>query len=265
MFPIHDNIPSKTTPIINYIMIAICCIAFAVQLMAGNRGEQIVELYGMIPARVIADDEGDEFLVRPELGIVQTPFGYESVRLNRQIMPAAFGDLATLVTCIFLHGGWLHFLGNMWFLYIFGDNVEDRMGHVLYLLFYLAGGVLAGLSQILVDPSSLIPTIGASGAIAAVMGAYVMLYPKAIVETILPLPILFMVFPVPAPLFLGVWFFIQLFNGASGSIGGMSSGVAWWAHIGGFVVGFLAALGLNTLHWLNPPVPKEDRTNIHVV
>jgi membrane associated rhomboid family serine protease len=120
----------------------------------------------------------------------------------------------------------------------------------------LAGGFLASLSQLVVDPSSTIPTIGASGAIAAVMGAYVMLYPSAVVETLIPLPILFTTFPVPAPVFLGVWFILQVYNGVQ--IAG-SEGVAWWAHIGGFAFGFLVAAAMVAAHWASPPVPEEQR------
>ncbi len=228
------------------------------QLVFSQRSDEIVERWGMVPARVVSSDELDKTLLRPDRIVVER-FGRLEVRdVMRPVRPSAYGDVLTLITCIFLHGGWMHFLGNMWFLHIFGDNVEDRMGHMLYGVLYISGGVLASVAQIAVDPSSTIPTIGASGAIAAVMGAYVMLYPHAVVETLIPLPILFATFPIPAPLFLGVWFLIQLYNGTADQLGG-SAGVAWWAHIGGFVVGFIAAIGLNTVHWLNPPVPEEQQ------
>ena len=136
------------------------------------------------------------------------------------------------VTSQFLHGGWMHLIGNVWTLWIFGDNVEDRLGRVRYLLFYVIGGVLAGVVHTLSMRSSNIPTIGASGAIAAVMGAYMVLYPRARVVTILPIPILLMTFELPAVLFMGAWLWLQVASGAAGA-----GGVAWWAHVGGFLVG----------------------------
>ncbi len=260
MFPLHDDIPPRSTPFLTYGIIATCTIAFLIQLAAGDRNKELVEQWGMVPARVVNDAAGDRELLRDDVAVVVD--NYRQVaqvrEFKRPLLPSVPGDLLTLVTCIFLHGGWLHFLGNMWFLHIFGDNVEDRFGHVMYLLLYIGGGVLASLAQLAADPTSTIPTIGASGAIAAVMGAYVMLYPRAVIETVIPLPILFMSFPVPAPAFLGIWFVMQLYNGAA-SLAGNSEGVAWWAHAGGFAIGFLAAATLNTIHWLSPPVPQSER------
>jgi membrane associated rhomboid family serine protease len=146
----------------------------------------------------------------------------------------------------------MHFAGNMWFLHIFGDNVEDRVGHFLYACLYIGSGLIAGIAHLVSNPASAIPTIGASGAIAGVMGAYILLYPKAVVETIIPLPIVFTTFAVPAPVFLGIWFLMQLFNGASDS--GTSGGVAWWAHVGGFVAGLVAAGLLMVTRIATPPV-----------
>ena len=256
MFPLHDDIPPRTTPVVTYAMIAACSVVFIIQILAGNRGNQLVEQWGMVPARVVNSEEADARLVRHDFEVIRVNGVPAAREIVRPLERAAINDWLTLVTCIFLHGGWMHFLGNMWFLHIFGDNVEDRFGHTMYLLLYLAGGVLAGISQLLVDPSSTVPTIGASGAIAAVMGAYVMLYPSAVVETLIPLPILFTTFPVPAPVFLGVWFLLQIYNGVQ--IAG-SEGVAWWAHIGGFAFGFLIALAMVAMHWASPPVPEEQR------
>jgi membrane associated rhomboid family serine protease len=141
------------------------------------------------------------------------------------------------MTCIFLHGGWMHFLGNMWFLWIFGDNVEDRFGHWGYLAFYLLTGVAASIAHLVTELGSTIPTIGASGAIAGVMGAYLVSYPHARVMTLVPLLYIFYTTVLPAPVFLGIWFVIQFFQGVSQITAVETEGVAWWAHIGGFAVG----------------------------
>ncbi len=156
--------------------------------------------------------------------------------------------LLTILTCIFLHGGWMHFLGNMWFLYIFGDNVEDRFGHGGFLAFYLGCGVAASVAHLLTNPTSGVPTVGASGAIAGVMGAYFFLYPRAVVLTLIPIFVFLHLIVVPAWVFLGVWFLIQLFKGTV-SVG---AGVAWWAHIGGFAVGFLVSWALHVAGALRP-------------
>jgi membrane associated rhomboid family serine protease len=149
-------------------------------------------------------------------------------------------QIGTLFSSMFLHGGWFHVISNMWALYIFGDNVEDRMGHFRYLLFYLLCGVGAGLTHVFINSSSTVPTVGASGAISGVMAAYLVLFPHARVLTLVPW-IFFSVVQVPAVAYIGIWFVSQLFNGlfALALAGSMSTygGVAWWAHVGGFVVG----------------------------
>jgi len=159
------------------------------------------------------------------------------------VVPAHFHP-ATLITSQFLHGGVLHVGGNMLYLWIFGDNVEDRLGHVRFLFFYLFAGIAAALLQIFFNPFSTVPMIGASGAIAGVMGAYFVLYPQSRVLTVVFLLIIFDVVEIPAIFFLGIWFVMQLLNGV-GSIGvSMGGGTAFWAHVGGFVVGVLAGVGL---------------------
>jgi membrane associated rhomboid family serine protease len=169
----------------------------------------------------------------------------------------------TLLTCTFLHAGWLHFLGNMWFLFVFGDNVEDRLGHVAYFGFYLLGGVAASLAHYVTEPNSPIPTLGASGAIAAVMGAYLVLYPHARVLTLVPIVIFIQLLWLPAFIFLGIWFVIQLFQGVAATAGGAATGVAWWAHAGGFAVGAVGAWLMHRTHHDRPPVqrlrPGSDR------
>jgi membrane associated rhomboid family serine protease len=154
-----------------------------------------------------------------------------------------------------LHGGWLHFIGNMWFLHIFGDNVEDRLGHGLYAALFVGTGIVAGMTHLVTNLESPIVTIGASGAIAGVMGAYLILYPKAQVLAVVPLVILFPMIVVPAPVFLLVWFGMQFWNGATSFVAG-AGGVAWWAHIGGFAAGLAVALGLINLDKTEPPVDE---------
>ncbi len=209
----------------------------------------------MIPARVMADEMQERDLTIQRAELIQTPIGIQQ-RLSEQPMPKApLSDWATLITCMFLHGGLMHFAGNMWFLHIFGDNVEDRFGHLLYTLMYLCAGVIAGLTHLISDPASTIPTIGASGAIAGVMGAYILLYPRSVVETLIPLPIIFTTISVPAPIFLGIWFAMQVFQGANSDASG--GGVAWWAHVGGFLAGLIAAVALGATHVLSPPSTEE--------
>jgi membrane associated rhomboid family serine protease len=153
-------------------------------------------------------------------------------------------QILTIFTSMFMHGGWWHLIGNLWVLFIFGDNVEDRMGHFRYLVFYLLCGLAAALAHALVAPQSRVATIGASGAISGVMGGYLVLFPRARVLTFVPLFILPWLVEIPALIFIGLWFVSQLFNGlfsltASSAIS-TYGGVAWWAHVGGFVVGLLA-------------------------
>jgi membrane associated rhomboid family serine protease len=255
MIPLRDNIPARTTPYVNYAMIGLCGVVFFFQLSAAATGTSLAEQLGMIPKRV--------FHPHAEI-LIPIGGGY-----GRPVEPALVNDWLTLLTCTFLHGGWLHFLGNMLFLWIFGDNVEDRMGHLGYLVFYLAAGVAASASHLLTAADSPVPTVGASGAIAGVMGAYMLLYPHAKVLTLIPLFIIIEILVLPAPLFLGIWFLLQFFQGVA-SIGGVQvGGVAWWAHIGGFAVGFAVAAILRVAHWLKPPVktlrPNTDRITHYTI
>lgn len=156
--------------------------------------------------------------------------------LRHALVPAAFSP-EDLVTSMFLHGGWMHVLSNLWMLAIFGDNVEDRLGHLRFLGFYLAGGLASGLLHLATHWGSMVPTIGASGAIAAVMGGYLRLFPRARIKALVPVFIFLHVVELPAFLFLGIWFLIQLYSGVL-SLGAAFGGIAWWAHIGGFMAGF---------------------------
>ena len=176
-----------------------------------------------------------------ELGLSQE----DLIRFNNTfaLVPARLNDLPvhyaiSVVTSMFMHAGWFHILSNLWVLFIFGDNVEDRMGPIPYLIFYLLSGTAAALLQTFIFPGSSVPVIGASGAIAGVLGAYIFLFPSARVVTLIPIFLFISLIEVPALIFIGFWFVTQLFSGLA-SIGIESGGVAWWAHIGGFVVGLV--------------------------
>jgi membrane associated rhomboid family serine protease len=237
MIPLRDSVPSHHTPFINYILIALCSLAFYAQISSGDGGQEIIERYGMVPLRLTSPEAPATTLVREAY---QTPVGIVVQERRRELYQPPIDPWLTLITCIFLHGGWMHFIGNMWFLFIFGDNVEDRFGHIGYLIMYLGTGVAAGLCHLLTNAASPVPTIGASGAIAGVMGAYALLYPHARVYAVLPLFIFFKTFVLPAPIFLGIWFIFQIVNGMLAV--GASTGVAWWAHIGGFAAGLVVAI-----------------------
>jgi membrane associated rhomboid family serine protease len=211
VIPLRDTIPSRTVPFVNYILIGANVLAFLFELSLGPHLQAFVHVFGVVPERVLT-------IVAREPGLI-----------HYAVFP--------FFTSMFLHGGWLHLLGNMLYLYIFGDNVEDALGHVRYLLFYLGCGVVASLSHLALNLSSNIPTVGASGAIAGVLGAYFLLYPKARVVTLLIIFIFIKIVEIPAFLFLGLWFLFQFISGAVASASQGAGGVAWWAHIGGFAAG----------------------------
>lgn len=265
MIPLRDNIQPRTWPVVNYLLIGLCTVAFLIQLADQSDGQDhLVESLGMIPARVLHPGKAIE--VEEEVA-VPTQFGVEREVRVRKYAATPFSPWWTLLTCVFLHGGWMHFLGNMWFLHIFGDNVEDRFGHIGYLFFYLGAGIAASLAHLASAPGSTAPTIGASGAIAGVMGAYLMLYPHARVLAVLPIFIFAQVFVVPAPVFLVIWFLMQFFEGTFAITARQAGGVAWWAHIGGFVVGFVVAWIMERSGRVKPPVeiimPNTDRTQTY--
>lgn len=228
MIPLKDNIQARRTPVVNYTLIAVTGVVFLLQLSSGERGlPGLIDEFGMVPQRI----------VDPARTVVINVQG-RSYRLGDSAVP----PWLTMLTCIFLHAGWLHILGNMWFLYIFGDNVEDRLGRVGYLLFYVAAGITASGVQLIAQPESPYPTVGASGAIAGVMGAYFILYPRATVLTLIPIFIIIEIIVIPAPFFLGIWFLMQFLSQRIESSAGATGGVAWWAHIGGFLAGFAVGL-----------------------
>ena len=248
MLPIRDDVDSERFPFVNYAIIVACVIAFIVEMQAPQGAEEFVREYGMIPIRVTHPSES-RFLFETvnERGRVER----QVIELNSSIPP-----WMTLITCMFLHGGLMHIIGNMWFLYIFGDNVEDRFGHIGYAVMYLISGLSAGIMHIAADQNSFIPTVGASGAIAGVMGAYLLLFPRAVVLTLLPLGVFTRLIPIPAPVFLGFWFLFQVLSGFQTSP--ESGGVAWWAHVGGFAAGFLMTAILNNTGGLNPPARRRS-------
>jgi membrane associated rhomboid family serine protease len=212
MIPLRDDNPAQRIPVVTRAVILANVVAFAYEVSLGDSLGEFMREWGVVPGRLIASLAGDTSL------------------------PV---ELATVFTSMFLHGGWLHLIGNMWYLWIFGDNVEDRMGAVRYLLFYLAAGAIAALVHAALLPGSPIPTVGASGAIAGVLGAYAHAFPRARVLTLIPVFFFFQVVAIPALVLLGVWFLIQFISGTI-SFGSGSGGVAWWAHIAGFVFGFVA-------------------------
>ncbi|MCX7991415.1 MAG: rhomboid family intramembrane serine protease [Proteobacteria bacterium] len=214
MIPIKDNIPSKRVPYINYLLIFINILVFALELKAGNRIDDMIKNYAF---------HANE-LYHLFLGINDS-----------------FDPIKKIFTSMFMHGGFSHIFGNMLYLYIFGDNVEDRLGHFMYLFLYLTFGVFALLLQFFFNPLSNLPMLGASGAVSGVMGAYFIFYPRARVITLVPIFIFIQFIEVPAFFFLFFWFILQFLYGTLSIYGG-SMGVAWWAHIGGFVAGFLFAI-----------------------
>jgi membrane associated rhomboid family serine protease len=234
MIPLRDDVPASRPPVVTWALVATCAVVFVLQL--ADRDGSLVERFGMVPARV-SNPEATVLLPGPR-------------GRAAEVLPAAVPDWLTLLTCTFLHGGWMHFLGNMLFLWIFGDNVEDRFGRVKFLLFYLGCGVAASWAHLLTSRDSPIPTIGASGAIAGVMGAYLFLYPKARVQMMVIWGFFMDMMVIPAPFFLGYWFVLQLVQGSVDR--GAGGGTAWWAHIGGFVVGAAVAGLLRLAERLRP-------------
>jgi len=211
MIPIRDTIQSKNYPVVNTVIIATNALFFLVQAAQGEGLNRFIFTYGLVPARYSI----------PEIASYFT--------FSQQVI--------ALFSFMFLHGGFLHLLGNMWSLYIFGDNVEDRLGSIRYLLFYILCGLASGLFHLFINWHSKIPTIGASGAIAGVMGAYFLLYPRSKILTLIPIFFIPYFLELPAFFFIGIWFVLQFISAAGSS--SQMGGVAWWAHIGGFIFGIV--------------------------
>jgi membrane associated rhomboid family serine protease len=216
MFPIRDTIPSQNFPVATLGLILFNVLVFLFELtLPKDHLDLYFQTYGLVPARYSQ---------------VQWTDPADVIRQ----------DLWPFLTMMFLHGGWIHLLGNMWSLYLFGDNVEDRMGTIGFLIFYLFCGLAAAGVQFASDPHSQVPSIGASGAIAGVMGAYLVLFPHARIITLIPIFIFPFIVEIPAVLYLGFWYISQLFNGAIAIHSDVDyGGIAWWAHVGGFTTGIL--------------------------
>jgi membrane associated rhomboid family serine protease len=206
MFPLYDTARTRKFPLVNLTLIVVNILAFLYELNMGpNALEGFISTWGLIPARLMSDPNS---------------------------------NWNTIYSSMFLHGGWFHIINNMWVLFIFGDNVEARMGKMKYVIFYLLSGTAAGLLQTYILPSSQVPMIGASGAVAGVLGAYLVLFPRSRVASLVPIFFIFTIIEIPAFIYLIFWFVSQLYSGWL-SIGSTGSGIAWWAHIGGFTFGLI--------------------------
>ena len=212
MIPLRDNIRPNIIPFITVALIAVNIGVFINELqLSPAELRQWVGQLGMVPAQISQMLRSG----RPDAGVI-----------------------ASLFSSLFLHGGWLHLIGNVWFLWLFGHSVEYCLGHTRFLLFYFTCGIIANLTQFAFDPASTVPVIGASGAVSGILGAYAVCFPRAKIQTLVPLFFIFTIVEIPAMLFLGVWFFYQLQGGAI-SAGMAGAGIAWWAHVGGFLAGVL--------------------------
>jgi len=205
MIPLRDNIPHIKKPIVTISLLIINVLAFLYEISLGYYLKDFLYLYGLVP---------------------------RSISLQVGLLPS----IKPFFTSMFLHAGWTHLIGNMWFLWIFADNVEDRMGHLNFLIFYLMCGLIASFTHFIINRHSAVPAVGASGAIAGVLGAYMMLFPSARVLTLVPFFIFLEIIEIPAFVFLGIWFVYQFLLGVS-SLGTYGAGIAFWAHIGGFLAG----------------------------
>jgi membrane associated rhomboid family serine protease len=246
LFPFRDDNPTTRSAVVTYSLVAINVVAF-LWLSRLPEAQQVAAVYqwGFVPARIgqLVHGRPIRFTV-PE--VVQGPWGMAFQRDRTLVLrPNPRQTLLSLVTAMFLHGGWMHLIGNMWFLAVFGNNVEDRLGHLPFLAFYLVGGLAASACQWAGHPAGVAPMIGASGAVAAVLGAYAITWPWARVHTLVFLVIFITVLDFPALLVLGVWFVSQLLNATQG--GGIGANVAWWAHVGGFLAGMLLMPPLNAV------------------
>ena len=211
MIPLRDTTPTRNYPVVNTTIIGINVVVYFVQLLQGSEINRFIYIYGLVPARYTLPQIAEYFTT------------------GQQIF--------SLLSFMFLHGSFLHILGNMWSLYIFGDNVEDHLGPIRYAVFYLLCGITSGLSHLFLNLNSNLPTIGASGAIAGVMGAYFILHPRSKILTLIPIFFIPYFVNIPAYVFLGLWFLLQFINAAASQ--GVGGGIAWWAHIGGFIFGIV--------------------------
>ena len=231
MMPLRDINPSRTFPFVNITLIGLNVLAFLYELSLGPGLERFILQAAFIPSEYFAPGN-------------------------------TIADARSVLVSMFLHGGFMHLIGNMLYLWIFGDNLEDRFGHLRYLVFYLLSGWVATLAHGFLEPTSTMPAIGASGAISGVLGAYLVLFPRARVLTLIPLGLYTRLTEMPALFVLGFWFVLQLFSGMAAltARGAQAGGVAWWAHIGGFVAGMLLSYVFSALRRVpGPPRPIEPR------
>jgi membrane associated rhomboid family serine protease len=233
MIPIRNAVPSRYPPVVTWLLIATNCLVFLLQNSLSPADlEEFLRDFALIPARYTAGFVDGEVYVT---------------------------DLFSFFTMMFLHGGWLHLIFNMWTLWLFGPTVEDRLGHGRYLAFYLACGLAASIAHVVFNPTSIVPALGASGAIAGVLGCYMRLFPMARVVVVVPIIFIPLFFEVYAFVFVGLWFLVQLFQGTAELLLGISAGgVAWWAHVGGFVAGLaLGPLLVQSERRYRPYYPDE--------
>lgn len=218
MIPLKDMTPRRSVPVVTLLLIAANVVVFLHQItLPPAAGDAFIRTYALVPSKISLALAGRHYT------------------LAQALVP--------LFTCMFLHGGFLHILGNMWFLWIFGGNVEDRFGSFVYLLFYLVCGIGSSVSQLLFSWGSHIPSLGASGAISGVLGAYIVFFPGSRILTLIPLFIIWFTARIPAVIFIGLWFLAQFLSGLSSLGAATSGGVAWWAHVGGFSIGVFLAWG----------------------
>ena len=235
MFPLKDNIQARTFPIVNIGLIVINIVFFVYQMSYGHRADQLIFTFGFIPERFFAEQAE----------------GWLNI-----------SGFLPVFSSMFLHANLIHLISNMWMLWIFGDNVEDCMGHGRYLLFFLLCGVASVAAQALANPQSAIPMIGASGAISGVLGAYFLTYPHARILTLLPIFILIYLIELPAYFFLGFWFIMQFVQGSLYSLNSdqiVGGGVAWWAHVGGFAAGVVLLQVFRCKDWQRPVIQSEKK------
>jgi membrane associated rhomboid family serine protease len=218
VIPLKDRVPRRTFPFVTLVLIIVNALVFFHELALTPRQlNAFVQMYGLVPSHIQA-----------------------ALTVGRISLLAAF---LPLLTCMFLHAGWLHIIGNMWVLWIFGDNVEDQLGHIPFLFFYLICGIGSGVAQVVFSWGSHVPSVGASGAISGVLAAFLIFFPAARVLTLVPLLIIWFTADIPALIFIGLWFVVQFLSGMN-SIGTRDmTGVAWWAHVGGFLLGLVLAWG----------------------
>jgi membrane associated rhomboid family serine protease len=251
MFPIRDENPIVRPPIATIALVGLNVASWIFVQGLGTHASlaESLCLYGLIPGDLLGTAPAG----------TSVPLGRDTV-----CMLDGGGSLLTPITSMFMHGGWFHIIGNLWFLWVFGDNVEDAMGAVRFLLFYVLCGLAAAAAQVITDPGSVVPMVGASGAIGGVMGAYARLYPRARIHTLVIFGIFFTTFSIPAVAMLGYWFLIQILGGLP-ALTGASSGVAFWAHVGGFAAGVILVgpfhrrqyVEEHRRHLLRQPAPRR--------